>query len=638
MDDRERGFDACREKWSFGGFAVDSDQPGRAHAGAAVRGGPRTERDEPDADQFGHTGRAETATDRKRHTEGRAKSATADRVANREASDAAELKPSERVIAFIERLRTPSGKAASRPLKLRKWQKELIRDVYDRRDANGLREVRRVLWSMAKKNGKTALIAALVLVHLVGPEAIPGAEIVSAANSRKQAALIFKACVEMIQFDAQAPEPLGLGELCTIIRSKSRIVCHHFGSFYQSLSADGDIEEGISPTVWIYDELGRTKKTVLYESLANATGAWAEPLGFIISVQARSPQLIMSKLVNFAIDQMAAWSRGDESEIDRSWSCKVYAVPEDADPFDQSLWHLANPGIEDEIDEDTGELLPAFKSLKTIQDAANEAKRLPSQMASFRNLQLNQQVDDLVAMLHLKEDWLACSRDFDERALRGRRCWGGLDLSRSIDLCGLGLVFEEIDGAKPVKVRIWTPEHRLAERAQRDGVKYQEWIDAGHLIKCPGTHVDYRFVAKEIARCRSQFDFREMAYDPWRMPELREALDEIGVPYWTKGEDAEDEAALCLVPFIQGPISFNPAIEAMEIDVLEHRLAHGGHPVLQWCASNAVTRSDHNGNRTLAKNKARARIDPYVAVTMANGLASRPAEAEQTVETWLLVI
>jgi len=546
------------------------------------------------------------------------------------------------VIAFLERLRTPSGKHASRPLRLRKWQKKLIRDVYDNVDERGLRIVQSVLWTMAKKNGKTALIAGLVLVHLCGPEAIPEAEIYSAANSRTQAALIFKACKQMIEHDKFAPRPLKLAEKLKVVASKSRIVCLALGSFYQSLSADGDTAEGISPTVWIYDELGRTKKTALYESLANAEGAWEEPLGFIISVQAVSPNMIMSKLVKFARELIAG------TKIDPTWSVAVFEVPEDADPFDESVWALANPGIVEEIDEETGEILPAFKQIASIRKAANRARENPSQMAPFLNLQLNQQVDAITAHIHLKEDWEACAHEVDEEALRGATCFGGLDLSRRFDLSALGLVFEERACAhcgslvKPIIVRAWTPSHRLAERAEQDDAPYAQWIADGHLIEVPGKAITYDFVAKEIAAMRAKYDLREIGYDPWRFPEVEEALLNQGVDFWVAnsdgkprdGDSAVDENALRLQSFVQGPKTFNPAIEGMEEDVLEHRLAHGNHPVLYWCASNAVTRVDANLNRALDKKAARSRIDVYVAVTMANGISRRysarePDEIEQ---------
>lgn len=457
---------------------------------------------------------------------------------------------------------------------------------------------------MAKKNGKTALIAALVLVHLVGPEAVPEGEIYSAANSRRQAALIYKAAATMVRMSVE------LSQLITPVASQKRLVCHVFGSVYAALSADGDVEEGISPTVWIYDELGRTKKPALYESLANATGAWDEPLGFIISVQARSPHAMMSQLVRYARELLSG------AKVDPTWSVAIWEVPEGADPFDESNWHLANPALGD------------FKSIEDIRTAAKEAQDMPGRLPGFLNLQLNQQVDDLVSTLHNHEDWLACGESIDIDALHGRRCYGGIDLAKRTDLLALVLIFEPLEpgGKKAVLVRCWTPSHNLKERAEKDIAPYREWIDAGHLIEAPGKAINFDAVAKEIAMLNAMFDIAGFAADPWKFRELLEALDREGVLYYVEGEDDADDTALCFAKWKQNVEYMSPAIERMEIDVLEHAFAHGGHPVLTWAASNAVTATNFNGDRRLSKNRARGRIDPYVAMTMANGLMSRPRE------------
>lgn len=455
---------------------------------------------------------------------------------------------------------------------------------------------------MAKKNGKTALIAALVLVHLIGPEAVPQAEIYSGANSKAQAALIYKAAAAMVRM---SPD---LAQYVTPIASQKRLVCMLFGSFYQALSADGDVEEGISPTVWIYDELGRTKRTGLFDSLSNATGAWEEPIGFIISVQARSPHMIMSELVRFARKLISG------ELVDPAWVVALFEVPEDADPFDETLWPLANPALGD------------FKSIDDMRTAAREAQRNPSRLSGFKNLQLNQQVDDLVKQIHLVEDWKAGGGAFDEAELIGQPCFAGLDLSRRVDLTALVLVFPL--QKKRVLVRCWTPEHNLDERAERDQAPYRRWIEDGHLVAVPGKAIDYGYVAQEIARLKGLYDIRGIAYDRWGFTHLCTALDAEGVEYFVEGRDDPIEGALRFVPFGQGFRDMSPAIEFMEIDVMEHRFEHAMHPVLTWAASNAVTSSDHTGNRRLAKNKARGRIDPYAALTMANALTHAPEAGE----------
>jgi phage terminase large subunit-like protein len=461
---------------------------------------------------------------------------------------------------------------------------------------------------MAKKNGKTGLIAALLLVHLVGPEAVPQGEIYSGANSRKQASLVYKAAATMVRMSAD------LAQYVTPNASQFRLVCHIFGSFYQALSADGDTEEGLSPTVWIYDELGRTKRPALYESLSNATGAWDEPLGFIISVQARSPHMLMSELVRFARKLLA----GDI--VDPAWVVAIWEVPEDANPFDEKVWALANPALGD------------FKSIEEMRTAALEAQRSPSRISSFKNLQLNQQVDDLVQQLHLREDWVACGEVPDFDALRGRRCYGGIDLAKKTDLLALILVFEPIrpGGKKAVLVRCWTPEHNLLERAEKDQAPYPKWIEDGLLIAAPGKAINFRVVAAEIAALDAVFDIQGFAVDPWKFPELAEALEAEGVSYFVEKEDIEDPSALRFVKWPQKVEFMSPCIERMEIDVMDHAFAHGMHPVLFWAASNVATMTNFNGDRRLSKPRSRSRIDPYVALTMANGFMTRVGDLEDT--------
>ncbi len=106
-----------------------------------------------------------------------------------------------RVIEFIEKLTVPSGKGAGKPFKLKPWQKKFISDIYGPTDDKNNRLARRAIFSVARKNGKTSLIASLVLTHLVGPEAVMNGEIYSAANTRDQAAQVFKYAMQIVNAD-----------------------------------------------------------------------------------------------------------------------------------------------------------------------------------------------------------------------------------------------------------------------------------------------------------------------------------------------------------------------------------------------------------------------------------------------------
>lgn len=525
------------------------------------------------------------------------------------ATDETELSRADRVIEFIEKLKIPFGKHRGKRLILREWQRDIIRAIYDPVwFGTQRRKIRRALISMARKNGKTALIAALVLVHLVGPEATFGQEIYSAANDKEQAAIVYRHAAGYVEMSDE------LSELVKPIPSRKRLICKMFGSFYAALSSDAKTKHGLNPAVWIYDELGQTTKADLYEALDTSQGAQDEPLGIVISTQAVDPNSLMSQLVEDG-RQLNAGVVEDETRV-----AIIYEVPQDADPWLEENWKLANPAIGD------------FLSIEDMRAEAAQAKRLPSRAASFRNLRLNQQVSGLANIIG-REDWEACGGVIDRASLRGKKCYGALDLSKRFDLTAFELVFPLEDDTRAVLSNIWTPEWALAERAQKDKAHYPVWVEQGHLIAVPGRSIDYRYVAKAIAEAQAEFDLQAIAYDRWRIEDLKNALDDEGIAHFVDGRD-EDNGGIKLVPFGQGFKDMGPAVDALEEIAVQHLLRHGDNPVLTWAISNAVATLDPAGARKLDKSKARSRIDPAVALVMANSLASRATERAAPGSIW----
>jgi phage terminase large subunit-like protein len=184
------------------------------------------------------------------------------------------------VIKFIERLTVPSGVGTGKPFKLDHWQKRFIRDIYEPqrilRGGQERRVVRRAILSMAKKNGKTALIATLALAHLVGPVAEVHGEIYSAANDRDQASIIFKFAKQIVELD---PE---LRQMVDIIPSTKTMIGRRTGSVYRAVSAEAGTKHGYLPSVVIYDELAQAKSRDLYDVLDTSFGAREEPLFIVI--------------------------------------------------------------------------------------------------------------------------------------------------------------------------------------------------------------------------------------------------------------------------------------------------------------------------------------------------------------------
>lgn len=508
----------------------------------------------------------------------------------------------KRVIDFIEMLKVPSGRGHGKNIVLRPWQKQFIIDIYAPRSEDGQRRVRRAVFSVARKNGKTALIAALVICHLVGPEAIPNGEIYSAANDREQAAQVFKFARQIIEMEPEfAPGVPGSG--LTVVPSTKTIVCKANGSFYRALSADAGTKHGLNPSLWIYDELAQARNQELYEVMNSSQGARDEPLGIIISTQSPDPEHPLSKLIDDGLEAN-----------DLRTLVHLYAVPEEFDAYDPANWHLANPALGD------------FKSLAELEAEAGLAQRQPSFEPQFLNLQLNQRVD-IHAPLVARSEWKACQNG---RTIElGEEIYLGLDLSSTNDLTALVAVSAE-RGADRIKAWHWKPLELLADHAKRDNFDYVTHASASGgrwLSTTPGKLIDYEHVAEHVAWVHANYKIKGLAYDRSRMDDLKKEMRLAGLYFY----DAKEEpiyGAIRLIDWGQGYIGMSPAIDALERSVISRRFQHDGNPVLGFCFANATVIMDPAGNRKLDKSATRFRIDGAVAASMAIGLKYRDLSEE----------
>ncbi len=497
------------------------------------------------------------------------------------------LSRAERVIAFLEDLPITSGAHQGRKMKLRDWQRDIIAAIYATDDQDK-RTIRNAVISLPRKNGKTQLLAGLALAHLIGPEAEPRGQVYSAAVDRQQASLIFNELQALIDADDE------FAELVNVQRFKKTIEVLDGpakGSIYTALSSDARSAHGLSPSFVICDEAGQWPRRDLYDALATSTGARAEPLMVTISTQAASDEHFLSELIDHGLQVREGVVE------DPSFHLTLYAAPEDADPFDPEVWRACNPALGD------------FRSWEEFEATAQRAQAIPSNLAPFQQLYLNMRVDAETRWIAAAE-WDACDAAVDLAALQGRPCWAGLDLGSTRDLTALVLVFPDDDGGFDVVPYFWCPREALAERADRDRVPYDVWSRQGLIEPTPGRSTDYGYIRRRLGEVASDFDVQAVAYDRWRIEDLRRDLDADGI-------------GLRLTEWGQGYRDMSPAVDILESLVLARKLRHGGQRVLRWNASNAVVEQDASGNRKLTKKRSRERIDGLVALAMALGAARR---------------
>lgn len=485
----------------------------------------------------------------------------------------------EKVCAFIERYcLVPEGDSGiGEPLKLEPFQRRFILDIYD--NPVGTHSA---YLSIARKNGKTALIAAILLAHLVGPEAVQNSQIVSGAQSKDQAAVVFELARKMVEMSP------ALSRLVRVQPSGKRLIGLARNVLYRALAAEGKTAHGLSPVLAILDEVGQvtgpTDKFV--SAITSAQGAYKNPLLIAISTQAPTDA-----------DLFSTWIDAQAAAPDPRVVCHVYSAPADCELDDRKAWAAANPA------------LGRFRSLADVEKQARAAMEMPANEPEFRNLILNQRVEATSPFV-AQSVWMA--NGGDPGAIDGRKVWVGLDLSSVSDLTALVAV-DETGGVHPV---FWLPADGLAEKSRKDRVPYDLWHRQGLLHATPGRAIEYEHVAEYMRGFFDRCDVQSVGFD--------RALMNFLVPWLQKAGFSDDELAK-FVPFGQGTLSMTPALRDLEARLLNRQLRHGANPVLTMCAHNAKVEGD-SGARKFDKKRARGRIDGMVALAMAIGVMPQAVE------------
>lgn len=515
----------------------------------------------------------------------------------------------EKVIRFITKYcRVPEGKLVGQPIELDYFQRLFILAVYDNPNVTST-----AILSIARKNGKTALIAALALAHLVGPPARVNSQVVSGARSRDQASLVFKLALKMVNLNPD------LRKIIRDVPSSKTLLGLTMNTEYRALSAEGGSNHGLSPVLAIIDEMGQVRGDYddFIEAIETAQGAYDDALEIIISTQAPTDADMLSIRIDDAIRS------ADPNVVCHVYSADFYAQSKDIKPdevhvMDEDAWRAANPA------------LGKFRSSIEIAKWAKRADRMPSAENTFRNLYLNQRINRIATFISAST-WAKGNREVDPKAFDGE-VWGGLDLAETTDLCAFvygaklrrhvpripALEGEEDGYDWHLRAMFWKPEDTLLEHKKRDRVPYDKWVEDGFIRTTPGKAVDYEFVAHDIATELEGLNVKGIAYDRFRFKTLEK-----------KFQDLKDPVVLPFVEWGQGYVSMAPAMDQTELEFLNERVVHGGNPVMRMCAANAVVIMDPAGNRKLDKSKSTGRIDGMQAAAMMIGLASLSEEPEE---------
>ncbi len=486
-----------------------------------------------------------------------------------------------RVVRFIEALRHTKGEFHGQPFRLLPWQEKIIRDVFGtvRDDDPTMRQYTTAYIEIPKKNGKSELGAAIALNMLINDDEWK-AEVYSCASDRQQAAIVFDVAVDMVR---QSP---ALMKRVKIIPSTRRMIYQPTGSIYQVLSSEVATKHGLNVSACIFDELHTQPTRALYDVMTQGSGdARRQPLWFLLTTAGTDRNSICWEVHQKALDIL------EGRKNDPRFYPVLFGLPDEADWTSEENWYRANPSLDHTI------------TIDKVRDAFRKAQETPADENQFRQLRLNQWVKQSVRWMPM-DKWDECGGVVDPYALEGRACYAGLDLSSTSDLTALVLAFPPTSEDEPYIALpfFWLPEETLSLRVRRDHVPYDQWAKRGYIQTTEGNVVHYGFIERFICELGERYDIREIAHDRWNATMMVQTLEDDG---------------FTMVPFGQGFKDMSPPTKELMRIVLEHKLCHGGHPVLRWNMDNAFVRTDPAGNLKLDKEKSTEKVDGAVALVMA---------------------
>ncbi|MEA4824075.1 MAG: terminase TerL endonuclease subunit [Clostridiaceae bacterium] len=429
-------------------------------------------------------------------------------------------------------------------------------------------------------------LAAAVALYLLCADFEPGAEVYGCAADKDQARIVFDVAMDMVK---RCPHLFSKMSIQASLKTMTYVPT---GSKYKALSADVANKHGFNTHGVIFDELHTQPNRKLYDVMLQGSGdARMQPLYFLITTAGDNQNSICWEVHQKAVDII------DGRKTDSTFYPVIYgAAPED-DWTDPKVWKKANPSLGITV------------SMDKVKAAFESARQNPAEENSFRQLRLNQWVKQAVRWMPM-EKWDACAFPVDPEVLRGRVCYGGLDLSSSTDITAFVLVFPPVneDDKYIVLPYFWIPKDNIDLRVRRDHVNYDVWKRQGFLQTTEGNVVHYGFIESFIEELGTKYNIREIAFDRWGAVQMTQNLENLG---------------FSVVPFGQGFKDMSPPTKELMKLTLEQKLAHGGQPVLRWMMDNIYIRTDPAGNIKADKEKSTEKIDGAVATIMALDRAIR---------------
>lgn len=481
----------------------------------------------------------------------------------------------DKAINFIGTLKHFMGKSSGKHFKLENWQQFIIANIvgWYWKDGNTRRFTSSYI-EVSRKNGKTALAAALCLYYLIA-DGEDGAEVDLAANSKEQAKIAFEFCSSFSkQLDPK-------GKYLKPYRDNVQFALNN--SKLKVFAADDSKLDGFNASFGLIDEYHAAKNSKVRDVIKSSMGMRNNPHLCTITTAGFDKTLPCYKLRSTSIEIL------NKLKTDDSMFIAIYSLDDKDNWTDKDNWVKCTPNLNVTV------------TSKYIKEQVQSAINNPSEEVGVKTKTLNLWCD--VADVWLPESYIVkASKDIHLEDFRDCECYIGVDLSATSDLTAVSYLIEK-DNIYYFKTDYYLPESALVDKPDRE--TYKIWKQQGLITITTGNVTDYDYITNDIVAASNILNIQKIGYDKWNATQWAIHATEIGLP---------------LEEYPQTMGNFNRPTKELERLILSGNTVIDNNEITRWCFRNVELKSDYNGNVKPNKGIKSKKIDGVIAIIQALGM------------------
>lgn len=483
----------------------------------------------------------------------------------------------DEVIEFIAILKHYTGRHAGKPFVLSSWQEFIVACIYGFYvKEDGTRLVKSVYIEMARKQGKSALAAALCLYHLIDDDEA-NAEVYLAANSKDQAKISFGMCSNFVK---------GLDPKHKYLEPyRDRVNFDKTLSVLRVLAADDSKLDGFNASMFLLDEYHAAKNSKLKDVLQSSQGMRENPMSVIITT-AGFDKLGPCYQFRVMCTEVLKGLKEDDTLF-----AAIYSLDPEDDWKDETNWIKSNPNLGITVK-------PSY-----IREQVKKAINSPAEEVGIKTKNINLWCDS--STVWIPEHYiLDASQTVNVDDFIDRECFIGIDLSSTSDLTSMSALFpDEDEGKMYFKTWYYLPEAALIEKRFKE--LYGEWRRMGLITITPGNVTDYDYILSDLVKLRDKVYIQSIGYDQWNATQFTINATEKGFN---------------MIPISQSLGNFNRPTKEMERLLLSRKAVLDNNVINRHCYRNVVIKLDYNGNMKPTKQYEEKKIDGVISELMSLGV------------------